>query len=95
MVSLSEWTDFGPPPLAVIQSGWPKKARRRDKDEGEDHGHKFKKRVVIHCRKCWDACHITTTYYIVAGSEEQIVDSNKEQIVAPDANPSQVQQTSI
>ena len=40
------------PPLACKQPGRPKKTRKRDKDEGNDGGHKLRKVVVMHCRKC-------------------------------------------
>ncbi|XP_071918869.1 uncharacterized protein [Coffea arabica] len=52
------------PPLACVQPGRPKKARRKDSSEnrssvhvGTDNVQKLRKHVIMHCRRCGQAGH--------------------------------------
>lgn len=45
------------PPRAYRQTGRPRKARKRQFDEGKDHGRRIQRRIVIHCRNCGGEGH--------------------------------------
>lgn len=49
------------PPAYVVQPGRPKKTRKRDTDEGKNHGRKLRKYVTMHCRRCGNTGHNAAT----------------------------------
>lgn len=56
------------PPISVVQPGRPRRARRRDIDEGKDHGKRVKRFIVIHCSKCGQSGHNAKTCKVQAAN---------------------------